>query len=223
MARSLGLVLDLAFAGFVSVTDVEGNPIVRHGRPPGARYDDIAEWIEGALTEVEGNFSDLAWICVGIGPGSFTGIRIAMAFAQGLAMPREVPLHGFTSFVPLLLSTPEREMGDTSSEAPQLAILPANTGLFYAASHLEDPGALLSAEEVRGLASSQTVLKVPALTASLDPILPYFHHTHAVEEGWNVPAVVTHARTFKKTFKRDALHPYYLQLSAAEAKLSDSV
>jgi len=217
VARALGLVLDLAFAGFVAVTDSEGHPLVRHWRPPGARYDDIAEWIHDGLAEAGGVFSDLAWICVGVGPGSFTGIRIAMAFAQGLALPGELPLYGFTSFAPLLLSGTSPAEG--LSEERRLAIIPANTGRFYAASDLQDPGRLVDAEEGIRLADSETILSVPSITASLNPILPGFKRVHSVEDRWDVLALVDYARTSS----RDAYHPYYLQLSAAEAKLPGSI
>ncbi len=211
------MVLDLASAGFISLTDAQGNPLNRHWRPPGARHDDIAEWIRSGVEEAGGSFSDLAWICVGVGPGSFTGIRIAMAFAQGLAMPRSLPLYGFTSFAPLLLSGTESD----SPEEEKFAVLPANSGLFYAAANLEDPGALLDAGALRlrlrgNREPARTVLCVSGLTASLEPILQDFGRVHAVEERWNVPALVKHA----KTRDRDASHPYYLQLPAAEAKLA---
>ena len=48
-----------------------------------------------------GNF-DL--ILVGIGPGSFTGIRAGIAAAKGLALPRVVPIRAVSSFDALALT-----------------------------------------------------------------------------------------------------------------------
>lgn len=41
--------------------------------------------------------SALTSLVVGTGPGSFSGIRAAIAALQGLALPRGVPLHGLSS------------------------------------------------------------------------------------------------------------------------------
>ncbi len=41
---------------------------------------------------------DISLVAVGVGPGNFTGIRIAVAFARGLALGLGVPSKGVTSF-----------------------------------------------------------------------------------------------------------------------------
>ena len=42
--------------------------------------------------------SDLDEIRIGVGPGSFTGLRIGMSFAKGLSWAARVPLVGYSSF-----------------------------------------------------------------------------------------------------------------------------
>ena len=55
------------------------------------------------LVESHGmNFSDLDLICVSQGPGSFTGLRVGLACAKGLAMGLEIPVVGVSTFEVLL-------------------------------------------------------------------------------------------------------------------------
>jgi tRNA threonylcarbamoyladenosine biosynthesis protein TsaB len=50
------------------------------------------------MAEAGTGFADLALIAVTTGPGSFTGIRVGLAAARGLALASAVPLLGVTAF-----------------------------------------------------------------------------------------------------------------------------
>jgi tRNA threonylcarbamoyladenosine biosynthesis protein TsaB len=50
------------------------------------------------MTEAEMGFDDLTTIAVGVGPGSFTGIRIAIAAARGIGLAAHRPVAGIDSF-----------------------------------------------------------------------------------------------------------------------------
>ena len=54
--------------------------------------------LEEMLAEVGIGWRDLSAIGVGIGPGNFTGIRISVATARGLALPLGVPAFGVSRF-----------------------------------------------------------------------------------------------------------------------------
>lgn len=54
--------------------------------------------LEDVLAEAGIVWGDLARIGVGVGPGNFTGIRIGVSAARGLALALEIPAIGITGF-----------------------------------------------------------------------------------------------------------------------------
>lgn len=59
--------------------------------------EQLVPLVREALAEAGAGVSDLGLICVGLGPGPFTGLRVGIAAAQTLAMVRRIPLHGVCS------------------------------------------------------------------------------------------------------------------------------
>jgi tRNA threonylcarbamoyladenosine biosynthesis protein TsaB len=49
------------------------------------------------LAEADGVFSDLDMVAVTVGPGSFTGLRIGLAAARGMALAASLPCFGITT------------------------------------------------------------------------------------------------------------------------------
>jgi len=91
---------------------------------------DLLDRIDVLLTEARIGPEDLSGIAVTIGPGSFTGVRIGMATAKGLAYALNVGLVGLSTLEALaravLLDNPERP--------PRLcAVIEAGRGEVYAA------------------------------------------------------------------------------------------
>jgi tRNA threonylcarbamoyl adenosine modification protein YeaZ len=54
--------------------------------------------LEEVLAEGGASWSDLKAIGVGVGPGNFTGIRISVSLARGLALGLKIPAHGISLF-----------------------------------------------------------------------------------------------------------------------------
>ncbi len=54
----------------------------------------VISLIEGLLEEAELDYQSLKRIICTMGPGSFTGVRVGLALAKGLALAAEVPLFG---------------------------------------------------------------------------------------------------------------------------------
>lgn len=80
------------------------------------------------LASVGGSVPQLDGIVVGIGPGSFTGVRIAIATAQGLALGADLPLAGISSLRALA-------QGQATAATAVLTCLDARLGEVYWASY----------------------------------------------------------------------------------------
>lgn len=62
---------------------------------------------ERFITECGAKWADISAIGVIVGPGSFTGIRIGIAYAKGLAMGLNIPIVPINAFELYLAQTPD--------------------------------------------------------------------------------------------------------------------
>jgi tRNA threonylcarbamoyladenosine biosynthesis protein TsaB len=77
--------------------------------------------VEEALAKAGFAITDLEAIAIATGPGSFTGLRIGMAFAKGLALARRIALVGIPSLDVLAAGQPLKQL-------PMAAVLRAGRG-----------------------------------------------------------------------------------------------
>jgi len=66
----------------------------------------LAMLVEQALRQASLSPTDLAVIAVALGPGSFTGLRVGLAFAKGMAGALAVPIVGVPTFEVVAAATP---------------------------------------------------------------------------------------------------------------------
>ena len=104
------LVIDTATAA-CSVALVDGDALVdeRHERVGRGHAERLVPMVEALLA---GRRPDS--ILVDCGPGSFTGIRVGLAAAHGLAIGWGVPVAGYSSMAAVAAAAPERGSGEIS-------------------------------------------------------------------------------------------------------------
>lgn len=85
----------------------EGPPAVLASRvvAPGPNHSRLLPLlIEEVLAEAEVELRALDGICVGLGPGAFTGLRIALSTGKGLSWATRIPLAGASSLEAMALA-----------------------------------------------------------------------------------------------------------------------
>ncbi|MDP9103805.1 MAG: tRNA (adenosine(37)-N6)-threonylcarbamoyltransferase complex dimerization subunit type 1 TsaB, partial [Pseudomonadota bacterium] len=92
------LALDTALAAATAVVARDGVVLAARCQPMGRGHQEaIAKLTEAAMAEAAIAFRDLGRIGVTVGPGSFTGLRVGLAFAKGLALAWKTPVVGIGS------------------------------------------------------------------------------------------------------------------------------
>lgn len=94
---------------FDTATDRACSALVDDGEVLGERVSRAAtllEDVDALLRRAGAHPSDLDALAVGIGPGSFTGIRIGLAAARGLALALDVPAAGVSTLDALAAGAP---------------------------------------------------------------------------------------------------------------------
>ena len=94
---------------FDTATEVATSALVDDGEvlaERSSRARTLLEDVDALLRQGGANARDLDALAVGIGPGSFTGVRIGLATARGLALALELPGAGVSTLAALAAGAP---------------------------------------------------------------------------------------------------------------------
>jgi tRNA threonylcarbamoyladenosine biosynthesis protein TsaB len=119
----------------------------------------ILPLVKDVLTEGGVVLSELDALAFGRGPGSFTGVRIGIGIAQGLALGAELPMIGVST-----LATMAEGAWRKSGATRVLAAIDARMGEVYWAEYQRDADGVWHGEE------TEAVLKPDAVTARLNAL-----------------------------------------------------
>jgi tRNA threonylcarbamoyladenosine biosynthesis protein TsaB len=129
--------LDTATAGTAVAVWAPHGPAIerRDDPPPGARpahAGKLLVLVEEALAAAGAGWDDVERIAVGVGPGSFTGLRLGIATARGLAQARGVQLVAVSSLQALAEGVRPLESRGLKGSDPVVAVIDARRGEVFA-------------------------------------------------------------------------------------------
>jgi tRNA threonylcarbamoyladenosine biosynthesis protein TsaB len=109
MARGLSRLSEMLILAFDTATDVATSALVGDGEVLGERTSravTLLEDVDALLRQAGTHTRDVEALAVGIGPGSFTGVRIGLSTARGLALALDIPVAGISTLAALAAGAP---------------------------------------------------------------------------------------------------------------------
>jgi tRNA threonylcarbamoyladenosine biosynthesis protein TsaB len=167
--------------GAVSVAvrwqDAAGQWQMRHAFEPrqGGHAERLMPMIEQVMAGAGLAFSDLHRLAVTVGPGSFTGVRVGVAAARGLALASGLPAVAATSLA-VMAHGADRQLGASRDGRLLVVAVGAHRGKLFAQLFASTPDTagqpmLLPPEEVAALVGREPAIVVgsaaPALASAI--------------------------------------------------------
>jgi len=185
------LAIDCSTNACSVAVSTEQGILLKHEIIPQHHAKRILFLIDELIKDVKINLAELSAIAVGVGPGSFTGLRIAASVAQGLAFGLNLPVVPVSSLQALAQTAYEEY-----AEPAILVAMDARMGEVYWGEYRLDPVSRIM------LITQADQLTKPELCRSINPILNF-----AVGSAFDVYTIPVHPmKTDKKLLpKADAL------------------
>jgi tRNA threonylcarbamoyladenosine biosynthesis protein TsaB len=109
VARGLSRLSEMLILAFDTATDVATSALVGDGEVLGERTSravTLLEDVDALLRQAGTHTRDVEALAVGIGPGSFTGVRIGLSTARGLALALDISVAGVSTLAALAAGAP---------------------------------------------------------------------------------------------------------------------
>lgn len=170
--------------------------------------------IDRLLEETNINKQEIAGYAVGLGPGSFTGLRIGMATAKGLAAAAEKPLYG--------VLTPDILAATCIGAENICVVLDARKKEVYAAMyHQDEAGYPVRVGDIQAISPQELVQHLS------DPVVMVGDGLHSYQELWRtelgLKMIVAPANLWSPSAAILGLLAGELALEGGELPLADAV
>jgi tRNA threonylcarbamoyladenosine biosynthesis protein TsaB len=211
----------------IGVVSADGTELASARHDASGRTADLLVSIDAACTRAKVTAKGLGAVAVGAGPGSFTGLRIGMATAKGVAFAAGIPLWSVSSLAALAADI--RELATAEVYA---AVLDARRGEVFAGvfdatgTPLAEERVMAPAEAVRWITDVAADRLLVAGGDAIDAFAPALAPLAERWSGVRTPSGLSVAR-LALAGPRDnvLLHgaPTYIRPSEAEVMYPDGV
>jgi tRNA threonylcarbamoyl adenosine modification protein YeaZ len=226
------LVVDLSASLYIALLGPDQGLLASRVREQGVRGEAAHDLLGECLSEAGATHNDIASICVGAGPGSFTGIRVAVSMSQGLAFAKRLPMYPFSSLAAqaasLAGSTVLSAAGPAADAPTVVAAIAANGGRYFVLNG--DVGgdigggagnigveSLITGDELEALGSPGKVLITSGKVPDQERLDRAFGATRRMEEHVDFTRIARLALSHPPVLD-GVIRPNYLMGSAAEEK-----
>jgi len=139
---------------------LDGEVHARHAVAPRRHAELVLPWAEALLDEAGVARSTLDAVACGRGPGAFTGVRLAIALTQGIALALDLPVVGVSTLAALAQQAP--------AEAERIvAAIDARMGEVYLGAFTRDAQGLVIADGGELLGPPDAVALPPGAWAAV--------------------------------------------------------